>query len=310
LREATSRGELDPGLAQTFYAGTEGEIDTMKNLRIGTVADRSGFSTHVLRVWESRYGLLDPTRSEGGQRLYSEDDVDVLARVKELLDAGYRIGEIARIDRSKLLEDGRRRHVESSEMIRAADSSAPEPDSDLSRALLDDLPCGVVFTDVEGRTRWLNRGFSELCGYSLTALYGKTPGSVLQGPATDRATVERIRSALREHRPCSERILNYHKDGHLYWADLDIAPVGVGGAERGFVAVAREPVRRSTPTLAEQVADAASAPQDVTAAEAANELLGRATRTLAVLADRAPEERAPVFMALADLVSSLGKDRS
>jgi PAS domain S-box-containing protein len=286
----------------------------MKSLRIGTVADQSGFSTHVLRIWENRYGLLDPTRSEGGQRLYSEDDVDVLARVKELLDEGYRIGEIATIDRAKLLEQGRRRHPDASGVHWAASDSS-EPDLNLSRALLNDLPCGVVFTDVEGRTEWLNRGFSELCGYSLTALYGKTPGSVLQGPATDVPTVERIRSALREYRPCSERILNYHKDGHLYWADLDIAPVGLGGAERGFVAVAREPVRRLTPMVADPVAGVPPVPGDAadaetTEAEAAAELLGRATRTLATLADRASEKRAPVFMALADLVSTLGRDRS
>jgi PAS domain S-box-containing protein len=280
----------------------------MKNLRIGTVAHQSGFSTHVLRVWENRYGLLDPTRSEGGQRLYSEDDVAVLVRVKELLDEGYRIGEIARVDRSTLLDEGRRRGIGALGPIYRADSESSELDSHLFGALLHDLPCGVVFTDVEGRTQWLNRGFSELCGYGLPALHGRTPGSVLQGPATDSDTAARIRSALREHRACSERILNYHKDGHLYWADLDIAPVGVG-AERGFVAVAREPVRRATPTLADRVADGASDGRDDATGEPVGDLLGRATRTLATLADRAPEERAPVFMALAELVSSLGNER-
>src|ERR1700746_705477 len=41
-------------------------------LRIGELSRRLGVSDHVLRAWESRYGLLQPVRSAGGFRLYSE----------------------------------------------------------------------------------------------------------------------------------------------------------------------------------------------------------------------------------------------
>ena len=40
-------------------------------LRIGELSRRLGVSDHVLRAWESRYGLLQPVRSAGGFRLYS-----------------------------------------------------------------------------------------------------------------------------------------------------------------------------------------------------------------------------------------------
>jgi MerR family transcriptional regulator, light-induced transcriptional regulator len=43
-------------------------------LRIGELARRSGVSTDVLRAWERRYGLLEPTRTAAGYRLYSADD--------------------------------------------------------------------------------------------------------------------------------------------------------------------------------------------------------------------------------------------
>jgi len=43
-------------------------------LRIGELSRRVGVSEHVLRAWESRYGLLRPERSPGGYRLYSEQD--------------------------------------------------------------------------------------------------------------------------------------------------------------------------------------------------------------------------------------------
>ena len=43
-------------------------------MRIGELATKVGVSTHVLRAWESRYGLLRPVRSAGGYRLYGHED--------------------------------------------------------------------------------------------------------------------------------------------------------------------------------------------------------------------------------------------
>lgn len=43
-------------------------------MRIGELATRTGVSVHVLRVWERRYGLLTPSRSTGGYRLYGPLD--------------------------------------------------------------------------------------------------------------------------------------------------------------------------------------------------------------------------------------------
>src|ERR1700748_2592044 len=48
--------------------------DAPRMLRIGELSRRLGVSDHVLRAWESRYGLLKPVRSAGGFRLYSEAD--------------------------------------------------------------------------------------------------------------------------------------------------------------------------------------------------------------------------------------------
>jgi MerR family transcriptional regulator, light-induced transcriptional regulator len=49
----------------------DGEVTGM---RIGELSRRVGLSDHVLRAWENRYRLLEPVRSPGGFRLYSEDD--------------------------------------------------------------------------------------------------------------------------------------------------------------------------------------------------------------------------------------------
>jgi MerR family transcriptional regulator, light-induced transcriptional regulator len=46
------------------------------HLRIGELSRRSGISPERLRQWERRYGLVHPTRSPGGLRLYSLDDLE------------------------------------------------------------------------------------------------------------------------------------------------------------------------------------------------------------------------------------------
>src|SRR4051812_12859897 len=57
-------------------------------LRIGELSKRSGVSPELLRAWERRYGLLHPTRSAGGLRLYSAGDLDRVRVMREHLDAG------------------------------------------------------------------------------------------------------------------------------------------------------------------------------------------------------------------------------
>lgn len=50
-----------------------------EHIRIGDLAARAGVTTHALRVWETRYGLLRPRRTPTGYRMYDEAD---LARVQ------------------------------------------------------------------------------------------------------------------------------------------------------------------------------------------------------------------------------------
>lgn len=64
-------------------------------LNIAAVARRTGVGEHTLRKWEQRYGVLRPTRTEGGQRRYSEDDIGRVQWLAARLEEGYRIGEAA-----------------------------------------------------------------------------------------------------------------------------------------------------------------------------------------------------------------------
>jgi MerR family transcriptional regulator, light-induced transcriptional regulator len=63
--------------------------------RIGELSRRSGVSPDLLRAWERRYGLLNPTRSSGGLRLYSDDDLSRVLAMQEHLAAGLAAAEAA-----------------------------------------------------------------------------------------------------------------------------------------------------------------------------------------------------------------------
>ena len=65
-------------------------------LAIGEFSRRVGVSADLLRAWERRYGLLAPTRTESGYRLYSSADVRRVGRMRELLATGVSAAEAAR----------------------------------------------------------------------------------------------------------------------------------------------------------------------------------------------------------------------
>ncbi|MEM7675095.1 MAG: PAS domain S-box protein, partial [Myxococcota bacterium] len=96
----------------------------------------------------------------------------------------------------------------------------------------------VVITDADGRIEYVNPGFTKVTGYTLQEVIGKKPGSVLQGPATNRQTIERIREHLSRRQPFYEEILNYDKQGRQYWISLAVNPVfDDHGVLKKFVAI-------------------------------------------------------------------------
>ena len=81
-----------------------------------------------------------------------------------------------------------------------------------------------------------NAAFSRLTGYSAEEVAGRNC-RLLQGPGTDRQTLDRIRDAVRAGRPVEAQLLNFRKDGTPFWNNLSIMPVANdGGALTHFVA--------------------------------------------------------------------------
>jgi DNA-binding transcriptional MerR regulator len=106
-------------------------------LRIGELSRRVGVSDHVLRAWETRYGLLSPVRSAGGFRLYSDSDERRVRRMQFHLAQGLSAAEAART----AIDEAQTR-AESSSVTRGFATSGRAELLELARALqlaLDDL---------------------------------------------------------------------------------------------------------------------------------------------------------------------------
>jgi MerR family transcriptional regulator, light-induced transcriptional regulator len=69
-------------------------------LRIGELARRTGVSPELLRAWEQRYGLLQPTRTAGGFRLYSAADEARVRRMQGHVANGLAAAQAAQLSRS------------------------------------------------------------------------------------------------------------------------------------------------------------------------------------------------------------------
>lgn len=52
---------------------------------IGEVSDITGVDAHILRYWETIFQELNPKKNKGGNRVYKEDDIETVLKLKELI---------------------------------------------------------------------------------------------------------------------------------------------------------------------------------------------------------------------------------
>ena len=68
------------------------------------VSKRTGLTPDVIRVWERRYGAINPNRTATNRRLFNEEEVRRLILLKRVVEAGHGIGRVARLPDGKLAE--------------------------------------------------------------------------------------------------------------------------------------------------------------------------------------------------------------
>lgn len=69
---------------------------------INVAARRSGLTAHVIRAWERRYGAIRPNRSTTARRLYSDWEVQRLVLLRQAVQLGHRISEVANLPMEEL----------------------------------------------------------------------------------------------------------------------------------------------------------------------------------------------------------------
>ncbi len=152
-----------------------------------------------LELYESNQSL---------QASYDELEARVASRTAELSQANTRlqkeIAERLKIERS----------------LRASESQARTLALVASRTVN-----AVVITGADGRIEWVNSGFERITGYRSEEVIGRTPGSFLQGPETDRETIRYMKERIRQGLMFECDILNYHKSGRKYWLHIEAQPL-------------------------------------------------------------------------------------
>lgn len=92
------------------------DADSKHQYSIGVVARRTHMHPETLRVWERRYELIVPGRTETGRRLYSEVDILKVSLVKQLTERGHAVSSVAKLPIDRLKQ-----------MLNVSGSVAPEP---------------------------------------------------------------------------------------------------------------------------------------------------------------------------------------
>ena len=74
----------------------------MSTYSIKDLEQLSGIKAHTLRIWEQRYNLLNPKRTDTNIRYYDDDDLKLILNVALLNDNGYKISKIASMDSEEM----------------------------------------------------------------------------------------------------------------------------------------------------------------------------------------------------------------
>jgi MerR family transcriptional regulator, light-induced transcriptional regulator len=131
----------------------EAEAFGAEQLRIGELSRRTGVSAELLRAWERRYGLLRPTRTEGGFRLYSPGDQQRVSKMRSHLQQGLSAAGAARLTLAEADVEGRdeaepilqRRAQELRQALDELDESAAQSTLD---SVLAELSPETVLSDL------------------------------------------------------------------------------------------------------------------------------------------------------------------
>ncbi|MEJ6750730.1 MAG: MerR family transcriptional regulator, partial [Bacteroidia bacterium] len=73
-----------------------------KGLSIKDLENLSGIKAHTIRIWEKRYNILDPKRTNTNIRYYDTQDLTKLLNITSILDSGMRISKVSALTKDEI----------------------------------------------------------------------------------------------------------------------------------------------------------------------------------------------------------------
>ena len=109
--------------------------------------------------------------------------------------------------------------------------------------ILGSISSGVVIFGADRKISYYNQAFLDITGFDQADIAGALC-HIMQGPETERATIEAIDAALRDGVEFSGEILNYRKTGETFWNRLTFKPeLNPDGSVRHFIGISRDITR-------------------------------------------------------------------
>lgn len=106
-------------------------------------------------------------------------------------------------------------------------NAMPMIDPQLLERMVNASEDGIVIAEQEGDENiliYVNQGFEKLTGYTADEILYQDC-RFLQGDDKDQSSLDKVRKAIKEKKPCRETLRNYRKDGSMFWNELSITPV-------------------------------------------------------------------------------------
>jgi DNA-binding transcriptional MerR regulator len=123
----------------------------MNKFSIKAVERLSGIKAHTLRVWEQRYGIVQPSRKQSKHRYYTNDDLKALLKVVFLYKKGHKIRSLAALNQ---------------EALDTLIQEQPNPSADLSLALMQAIEAVLDLDEV--RFDCIINSFARQYGFEYT----------------------------------------------------------------------------------------------------------------------------------------------
>ncbi len=176
----------------------------------------SGIKAHTIRIWEKRYNLVTPKRTETNIRFYDDEDIRKILNIAFLNKHGYRISQIAQLDDNEIIS-------------KITDISEEDNDSD---SLIDNLVISMIELDERKfdkilSTAILKSGFEKTVLDTIYPFFQKI-GVLWQTGAINPAQehfisnlvrqklIVAIDGVLEENIPDSKRFILFLPEGELH----------------------------------------------------------------------------------------------